>query len=128
MQTTDNVIIGAQSGSDRILELSHRGHTSADVYHAIELLTKAGFKVNIDMIFGLPYEEEKDIKITKKFIEKITAKYNSVKIHAHIFMPLVGTKFQSYKPTNLDFYSKYCKILEHKKIIYGSWEKQLGYL
>lgn len=124
----DNVIIGAQSGSDRILEISHRGHTSADVYNAIELLTKAGFKVNIDMIFGLPYEEEKDIKITKKFIEKITAKYNSVKIHAHIFMPLVGTKFQRYKVENLEFYLKYLREFKNKNLIYGNWEKQADYV
>ncbi len=129
----DNVIVGAQSGSDRILELCHRRHTVSDVYNAVQLLTKTGFKVNLDFIFGLPYEEQKDVKQTVKLIDELTTKYK-VRIHAHIFIPLVGTKFQNCvrsqicKLENLEFYIKYCKQLKNKGLLYGDWEKQLEYV
>ncbi|MFN3550253.1 MAG: TIGR04013 family B12-binding domain/radical SAM domain-containing protein [Endomicrobiia bacterium] len=123
----DNVIIGVQSGSDRILELCHRKHTISDVYKAVELLSKTRFKVNLDFIFGLPYEEEKDVKQNIKVIDELTTKYK-VKIHAHIFIPLVGTRFQNYKPQNLEFYLKYFDILKNKALIYGNWKKQIDYV
>ncbi|MCS7151964.1 MAG: TIGR04013 family B12-binding domain/radical SAM domain-containing protein, partial [Endomicrobia bacterium] len=123
----DNIIIGAQSGSNRILNLCNRNHTVKDIYSAVELLTKAGFKVNLDFIFGLPYEEEKDVKETMKVINELVSKYK-VRIHAHIFLPLVGTKFQNCNPSqNLKYYIQYCYQLKSKGILYGEWEKQLGY-
>lgn len=123
----DNVIIGAQSGSDRILELCNRQHTISDVYKAVQLLTKANFKVNLDFIFGLPYEEERDIKDTIKVINNFITKYK-VKVHAHIFIPLVGTKFQNCRVENLEFYLKYLRELKNKGFVYGNWERQVDYL
>ncbi|PMP68522.1 MAG: TIGR04013 family B12-binding domain/radical SAM domain-containing protein, partial [Thermodesulfobacterium geofontis] len=52
----DNLVIGAQSGSNRILELCKRGHTVEDVYRAVKLTIKAGLKAKVDFIFGLPGE------------------------------------------------------------------------
>lgn len=96
----DNITIGVQSGSEKILNLCNRQHTIRDVYNAVELLTKANFKVNLDFIFGLPYETEKDILQTKNLIEDLISKYN-VRIHPHIFMPLPKTKFANFKISDL---------------------------
>ncbi|MFQ6057028.1 MAG: TIGR04013 family B12-binding domain/radical SAM domain-containing protein [Methanosarcinales archaeon] len=49
----DNLVIGAQSGSPRILKECKRGHTIDDIYKAVELTLEAGLKVNVDFIFGL---------------------------------------------------------------------------
>jgi len=80
----DNIIIGAQSGSERILELCNRGHTVSEVFDAVSLSIKAGFKANVDFIFGLPGETLKDVVMTAAVIEKLTKM--GAKIHAHTFI------------------------------------------
>ncbi|MEN3013872.1 MAG: TIGR04013 family B12-binding domain/radical SAM domain-containing protein [Endomicrobiia bacterium] len=107
----DNVIVGVQSGSDRILNLTNRQHTISDVYKAVELLTKANFKVNLDFIFGLPYEEDTDIQQTIKVIEELTNRYK-VYIHPHIFTPLPSTKFQNLE---ISINIKYLNLINHLK-------------
>jgi B12-binding domain/radical SAM domain protein len=124
----DNVILGAQSGSERVLKLANRGHTLDDVCNAVELLTKANFKVNLDFIFGLPYETKDDVVKTIDFIDKLISKYR-VRIHAHYFIPLPGTKFQDCLPEeSSNLYLEYSKELKSKGVIYGNWEKQIQFL
>ncbi len=91
-----NLIIGAQSGSEKILTLCNRQHTVKDVLEAVKLSKKFGFIPNIDFIFGLPGETDKDIKDTillMKDLIKIGAR-----IHAHTFMPLPQTPFKLSPP------------------------------
>ena len=123
----DNVIIGVQSGSERILKLINRSHTLNDVYNAVELLTKANFKVNLDFIFGLPYETKDDVIETLNFIDSLLTKYN-VRIHAHYFIPLPATKFQNFLPKDsFEMYNQFFKKLKNKNIVYGNWVKQREY-
>ncbi|MFH1127764.1 MAG: TIGR04013 family B12-binding domain/radical SAM domain-containing protein, partial [archaeon] len=82
----DNIIIGAESGSQKLLDLCHRGHTVEDIYRAVDLTTKAGLKANVDFIFGLPEESVEDIKDTIKVMNDLISK--GAKIHAHAFIPL----------------------------------------
>ncbi len=87
------VILGGQSGSDNLLKLSDRGHSSAEVLRATRLLLDAGFQVDVDIIFGLPGELEEDILLTISLMESLVEM--GAKIHSHTFMPLVGTPFAS---------------------------------
>jgi B12-binding domain/radical SAM domain protein len=48
------LVIGGQSGSDRVLESAHRGHTREDVLRAVRIAREAGFLPNVDFLFGLP--------------------------------------------------------------------------
>ncbi|MBN1662506.1 MAG: radical SAM protein [Deltaproteobacteria bacterium] len=48
------VEIGAQSMVDEVLELSGRGHTSADTVRAVEMLRGWGFITGIHLMAGLP--------------------------------------------------------------------------
>lgn len=48
------VEIGAQSLDDKVLNLSRRGHSSADVRGAAEMLKKRGFETGIHLMVGLP--------------------------------------------------------------------------
>ena len=52
----DNITMGAQSGSQKILDSCRRGHTIKDIYKAVELTLASNLKVNVDFIFGLPDE------------------------------------------------------------------------
>ncbi|MFN2167056.1 MAG: TIGR04013 family B12-binding domain/radical SAM domain-containing protein, partial [Anaerolineae bacterium] len=60
----DNLIVGAQSGSDRLLQALHRNHTVADAYRAAETIVAGGLRPVVDMIFGLPGEEAEDVAAT----------------------------------------------------------------
>ncbi len=121
----DNVIVGVQTGSQRMLDICHRGHTVEDVYNAAALLTKAGFKVNLDFIFGFPYETKKDVEETINLIDILTTRYNC-RIHAHIFTPLPGTKFENRKVGNLELYRECIQKLVKKTAIYGNYKLQIN--
>jgi B12-binding domain/radical SAM domain protein len=119
----NNIIIGMQSGSDRILNLIHRGHTVEDGIRAVQYTLEAGLIPKVDFIFGLPFEEEEDqlesIKIMKRLIEM------GAIIHAHTFLPLPGTPFSKYKPTKLSKTLKeFLKYYSSKGRVCGDWQKQ----
>ncbi len=119
----DNLVIGAQSGSKRILKLSHRGHSVEDVYNAVELIRKAGLKVYVDFIFGLPYETNEDIELTMKMIEDLIKM--GAKIHAHTFMPLPQTPFSKMPAgrINKELVRALNKLIP-KGLVFGDWVKQ----
>jgi len=96
----DNVLIGAQSGSQRMLDLAHRGHTVADIYRAVRITLDAGLMANVDFIFGMPGEAAEDRKRTAKVIEDLAAM--GARIHSHTFMPLAGTPWAGAPPGSLD--------------------------
>jgi B12-binding domain/radical SAM domain protein len=52
----NNIIVGAQSGSDRVLDAAKRGHGVEEVKRAARLGIEEGFRINVDMIFGMPGE------------------------------------------------------------------------
>lgn len=119
----DNLIIGAQSGSQRILDLCHRGHTVEDVYKAVELTIKAGLKANVDFIFGLPGETQEDIRLTIKVMNDLVRM--GARIHAHTFLPLPQTPFAKAPAGRVS--SDVRKMLEElisKGIVYGDWKEQ----
>lgn len=118
------IIIGAQSGSDRILTLSNRGHNLKAVNKAIEIAIQAGFGLDIDIIIGMPDEKQEDIEETMKLMRKY--KNKSVRFHLHYFMPLPGTPWQNKKPVGVP--KNILKEIEHLTglgLVWGNWKKQL---
>ncbi len=119
----DNITIGAQSGSQKILELCHRDHTSEDVYKAVNLALKSKLKVNVDFIFGLPGEIEEDIALTIKMMRNLSEL--GARIHAHSFIPLPQTPFAKQPVKHLnEAYKKAIKNLISKGYAFGDWNKQ----
>ncbi|MBN1422868.1 MAG: TIGR04013 family B12-binding domain/radical SAM domain-containing protein [Planctomycetes bacterium] len=88
---TPEIIIGAQSGSDRVLRETRRGHTVEDARRAIRLLRAAGFGVIVDLLFGIPGETEDDARATLELARE--AGSLGARIHGHTFLPLPGTPF-----------------------------------
>ncbi|MEJ5258463.1 MAG: TIGR04013 family B12-binding domain/radical SAM domain-containing protein [Fervidobacterium sp.] len=120
----DYVVIGAQSGSNRILNLIRRGHTVEKVEEALEILAQNGFYAKVDFIFGFPFETKEDVEETFNFINKIVKKYKA-KIHAHTFMPLPGTPLWNAGPGVLyDYHYKFLGQLASQGILDGYWVKQ----
>ncbi|MFA6097494.1 MAG: TIGR04013 family B12-binding domain/radical SAM domain-containing protein [Candidatus Paceibacterota bacterium] len=118
-----NLIIGAQSGSQKILDHIRRGHTVEDIRNAAKLAIENGFNVNVDLIFGLPGENGKDTDKTFRLMDGLIAM--GATIHGHAFMPLSGTPFSKEKPAELASRDrKKLKEFEAGKKLYGSWESQ----
>ncbi len=119
----DNITIGAQSGSQKILDMCHRGHTVEDVYKAVELTVDLDLKVNVDFIFGLPEEIEDDILSTIEMMKDL-AKLGA-RIHAHFFIPLPQTPFARVSLSRMNqMAKKEINNLISKGLAFGDWKKQ----
>lgn len=121
--SNSRVIVGAQSGSNRILKIINRKHSVEDVVAAVEILSKHGFAVDVDLIFGFPFEEDDDLADTIKFIQEI-GKFN-VRFHIHTFIPLPGTPYSDLNTKFLDekMRKTIAKLIGLGKA-YGEWYEQ----
>jgi B12-binding domain/radical SAM domain protein len=118
-----NLVIGAQSGSQRLLDRIHRGHSVADVYSAVKIVVHSGLVANVDIIFGLPGETEEDIRQTLKMMEDLTSM--GARIHSHTFIPLAGTLLAQAPPGRVTRRTRtVLGRLASQGKQFGSWEKQ----
>ncbi|MCY3412581.1 MAG: TIGR04013 family B12-binding domain/radical SAM domain-containing protein [Candidatus Heimdallarchaeota archaeon] len=117
------IIVGGQSGSNRILKNIKRGHGVDEVRRAVKLLISHGFDVEVDMIFGLPGESEEDVVHSIELMNYIVS--IGATIHSHTFMPLPGTPL-SHKPPGI-IHELYLPVIQHyqqMKKISGKHSKQ----
>lgn len=120
----DNLIIGGQSGSLRVLELSRRGHDVDSIERAVALCVDAGFQPNVDFLYGLPGETEQDAQATLALAHKLSEM--GARIHNHTFMPLPGTPFRDQAPASLDPQTQQQLVnLTSSGKAYGQWQGQL---
>ena len=113
----DEIVIGAQSGSQRMLDACHRSHTVENIFEAVSMARKYGYKVIVDFIFGLPGETLQDMRESleaMKYVVQLGAR-----IHPHIFAPLPQTAFAKELPGSIDpFYLKALEELKHQQGLY----------
>lgn len=65
----DTIELGVQSLDDEVLYKSGRGHTSIDVYRAVDLIKKHHFNLGLQMMVGLPGDSlSRSIKTAEEFI------------------------------------------------------------
>ena len=97
MKYTDEecLAIGGQAGSQRMLDLCHRGHTVKDIYNAVRITREVGLKADVDFIVGLPGEMKKDEKELIAMMKKLAKP--GVILRMHGFVPLPQTKFENVK-------------------------------
>jgi len=118
------LVIGGQSGSDRILEETRRGHTVADVVRAVELSVAAGFRPDVDFLLGLPGETPDDRVLSMKLAERLVEM--GARIHSHAFMPLPGTPLRDATPEPIEPATTLAmQRLESKGKAYGHWRQQV---
>lgn len=96
----DNIVMGAQTGSPRMLERLHRGHTVDDVLRAVARVREHGLKPIVDFLHALPGETPEDQAATRALMERLT-RMGAV-VHAHVFMPLPGTPLWGADPARID--------------------------
>jgi radical SAM superfamily enzyme YgiQ (UPF0313 family) len=119
----DNIVIGAQSGSQRTLDACRRGHTVEDVARATRLILRFGFKANVDFIIGLPDETDEDMEQTGALVQELAAL--GARIHVHFFLPLPQTLFGTRKPSTPN--KRLLRVLNRlmgRGQVYGEWQQQ----
>ncbi len=92
------MVLGLQSASKRMQRVMHRRSGIVETEQAIELLLDKNFEIVVDLIFGLPYEDEESYNETYKFIERWKGK---VTIHSHPYDTLPGSKWANEQPTQV---------------------------
>lgn len=121
----DNLIIGGQSGSERILQSSHRGHDTEAVVRAVRLSVEGGFLPNVDFILGLPGEGPEDLDATVRLMERLSDL--GARVHGHTFMPLPGTPYRDAPPGQVDEETRRrLDVLASQGRLYGHWKQQVG--
>jgi len=119
----DNLIIGGQSGSERILQSTRRGHDVETVVRATRLAVEGGFVPNVDFILGLPGEEASDVEATVALMERLAEL--GARVHGHTFMPLPGTPFRDAPPGQVDGETRRkLDRLASQGRLYGHWKHQ----
>jgi B12-binding domain/radical SAM domain protein len=117
------VIVGAQSGSERLLASMRRGHGVEEVRRAVALALEARLLPSVDFIFGLPGEDEPDRAATRALMAELAAE--GARVHAHAFMPLSGTPWARAAPGRIDPESAaLLDRLASAGKAHGSWKRQ----
>jgi len=119
----DNIVIGAQSGSQRMLDHCHRGHLVDDVIRAVDLAVLHGYKASVDFIFGLPGETQEDMEQSIEVMQLLAGM--GARVHGHTFMPLPGTAFADQPPGRIPPHlRKAVELLISDGMAFGDWKKQ----
>lgn len=84
-----NIWIGAESGSQKILDAMDKGTTIEEIYQARRLLGEEGINVGFFLQFGYPGETREDIELTQKMVRDLLPD----DIGISVSYPLPGTKF-----------------------------------
>ncbi|HVW16598.1 MAG TPA: radical SAM protein [Mucilaginibacter sp.] len=93
----ENAWIGAESGSQKILDAMDKGITVEQVYASTQLMKKHGIKPSFFIQFGYPGEAKDDIEQTIKMINELLP----YEIGISVSYPLPGTVFYDRVKANL---------------------------
>lgn len=83
------VWVGAESGSQKILDAMEKGTTVLEIYDATRLLHSLGIRVGFFLQFGYPGETKEDIEMTLRMVKDCRPD----EIGISVSYPLPGTKF-----------------------------------
>jgi anaerobic magnesium-protoporphyrin IX monomethyl ester cyclase len=85
----ENVWMGAESGSQKILDAMDKGITVDQIYKAVKLLKQHGINPSFFIQFGYPGETKADIRLTMKMINELLP----YELGISVSYPLPGTVF-----------------------------------
>ncbi len=96
--------LGLQSMDDTVLKLSQRGHTALDSHRAVTLLNERGYEIILQMMIGLPGQDESSALSTAQEIAGLQP--DGVRIYPTIVLKnsRMETWYQdgTYEPLSLD--------------------------
>jgi radical SAM superfamily enzyme YgiQ (UPF0313 family) len=87
-----DILIGIESGSDRILKILNKGITVEDIKRVVKLLAKYNLRVGYSAIIGLPRESEAEKKETIELLLWIHSVHKNKTITVGPYLPYPGSK------------------------------------
>lgn len=85
------VHFGAESGSDEVLRAIEKKSDVARTLEAVDRCREAGIRASFGFIFGLPDEQEEDLRMTVDLIREVHARYDRADCYTNIFTPYPGS-------------------------------------
>jgi radical SAM superfamily enzyme YgiQ (UPF0313 family) len=82
-----------------------------EIMNSIEIVREYGIIPYVDIIFGLPSENNEDRARTRELMKFVIDKGGT--IHSHVFIPLPGTPFERFTPGRITSKAN------------GSWQHQM---
>lgn len=113
-----SLVIGLETGSQKIVELMKKGKTHLERYKKIiEKLKDYSFDIHSGVIFGMPEETLDDLRATLKYLEEVKEINPRLQFSTTFFQALPGTEMFDYVqkemgikfPTNLIDWVEYGK-------------------
>ena len=118
----DSLVIGGQSGSERVLRETHRGHGVGEIIESVKLAREFGFRPDVDFLLGMPDETPEDRAESLALAQKLVDL--GARIHSHAFMPLPGTPLGGKVPSPIEARTQRAmERLESKGAMYGQWRR-----
>lgn len=118
------LVLGAQSGSDRVLGLMRRGHTVSQSRTAIVKTAAAGLTPHVDLLFGFPGEQPEERRATLDLAAWCLQDSNA-RLHVHVYLPLPGTPAWPAPPEPLERgIVSALREMQYSGRLDGDWEKQ----
>jgi len=118
------VVVGAQSGSDRVLRSISRGHSVSQALDAVRKVHSFGLIPHVDFMVGLPGETLEERRQTLETIEVVTEQFGG-RVHVHYFMPHPGTPYGNAVPEPVeDEILGRLEVLTGKNVADGFWRRQ----
>ena len=112
--------LGVQSMDDRVLNMAKRGHTAFDTHRAVTLLKKLNYDIGLQMMVGLPGEDEASSLSTAYRIGELEPDF--VRIYPTIVLKnslLAGWyEYGKYRPWSLE------RSISHVKTLYLFFKKK----
>jgi len=122
------LMIGAESGSDRILSLINKNIRSNDIISASKRIKKTDIRAEFSWIIGFPTETRNNIKETVNCVEKVRSILPDSKHFLKIYTPYPGNSlFELAKeegfipPETLEGWTSFTRENCHLHYVYNPW-------
>jgi len=130
------VFVGAESGSQRVLDDIDKRIEVEDIYNAAEVLHERGIRGTFSWIIGFPQEGKEDVMATINAVRKVSEIMPAAVQRLKIFSPYPGSRLyqktveKGYRPpASLEEWGKYTR--EHCDLPYIEnpwWYKCISYV
>lgn len=99
----EDISLGLESGSEKMLSILKKGFTTNDAYKVIELIHNTGIKPRLLLMFNYPGETEKTINQTLDFVRIVLEQFNIPFLRATEYANIPGSLSweQNYKENKL---------------------------
>ncbi len=113
----EEVWVGAESASQKILDAMDKGTTVSQIYKATHLLKQKGIKVAFFLQFGYLGEKQEDIQKTIAMVKEL----NPDNIGISVSYPLPGTKFYEKVKDDLKLKANWTDSDDFDVMFHGSY-------